>query len=926
MTDPVPAGDRSAERQHLSRGASLAFRRALLALAGISVAVAVAAATVDGLIRLRHLDVTGSAPRLLAVLALTLAGAAVLLALLERRQRELRRRRLGLAMLTVGLAILYFGQVLGYLVTASWPGPFESWIDDLPMALATPFLAIGLVQLSWPPRMTRRDLLVVLSDGILAALCLAVIWLLVVLPAQQPPTNSELSAVLIHVDPWAQYALVLAIIVMAATSRRTGALPIRQLILLQSAPLVFVVSAIAGDVIPWADRQSAITWSIVGYTVAVLLTVLFCVLPAVEAEPPSAARQRDVWSVSLPFLPLPLAALSLLWYRFAIGALPALVTTLAFTGLMTVLALNLLMRLVLAGELRSLEHLRASAELSEGTKTEWFGALMGDSREVVTVVDRDGSIVYQTPSMSAMLGYEEGALVGQRFADHLLDHSRSDLGQLLVRASHDEDDRGPHELTMLDAHGWGHDTETMIAPLRTGGGDGFVLTTRDVTDRRRLRAELVATGERDPLTGLLNREGFLAHLRDALHDGEPDMLAVALLDLEAFRDLNDGKGHDAGDEALRAVAAALDRLPRSAHTVSRIGGDEFAVLVVDDDGAEPAVGLIDRELREALARVPLTDGSQDRIHFALGYTVLADPDDTAVDLMERADLALAAARTAQARSVVRYEPTMRAALVTRLRAEADLRDALDSDRLVVHYQPVVELRTGRITSVEALARLRGTDGGMISPAEFIPRAEDLGLIHRLGQRVLQTALRDAERMATDFGREIPVAVNISSHQLDDQLIPTVTEALTLTGAPAGRLTLELTESVLATNTEAARQSLEQLRRMGCSVALDDFGTGYSSLAYLASLPVDLVKIDASFVGDLGSSTASFALVRTIVQLAQTLGLTTVAEGVESIEQADILRGMSCPGAQGYLYAAPLSITDLLLTAHVGEGVLPLINR
>lgn len=909
----------------LTTGASRTFRRSLLAIGCLGLAVALAAAVLDALDRLRVLDIAGTGPRLVAALGLTIGWVTAVLGLGERRRRELRRRRPAFLILIVGISVIYLGQVLGYLVTASRAGTFESWVDDVPMAFGIAFLAAGLIQLSWPPGMTRRDRFVVASDGVLAALGLAIIWMLVIIPAQQP-ADSEFEALFLHVDPWAQYVAVLAVLVIAATSRRTGALPIRQLILLQSAPLLFVIAAIVGDVVPTADRQSSITWSIVGYLCALVVFVGFGVSPALEAEPPGSARLRDIWSVSLPFLPLPLAALSLLWYRLQAGELPLGVVGIAFAGLLIMITVNLVMRLVLARELQEIATSRMSDQLREGTKAEWFAALVGDSRDVVTVVDRDGRIVYQTPSVRGMLGYEQGALVDRPFADLLLDHSRSDLGQLLVRASHDDGDRGPHELTLLDSRGWAHDTETVVAPLRTGGTDGFVLTTRDVTDRRRLRAELVATGARDGLTGLTNREGFLAKLREVLSRARPDTLAVAVLDLESFRDLNDGRGHDAGDEVLRAVAAALDRLPDSARSVSRTGGDEFGILITEEEGAEPEVGDIDRELRGALASVLLADGSRVRVTFALGYTVFDGRDDSAVDLMEKADLALAAARTAQTRAVVRFEPTMRAALVARLRAEADLRDALDSDRLVVHYQPVVELRSGRIESVEALARLRGADGEMISPAEFIPRAEDLGLIHRLGQKVLHTALHDSALMAAEFGREIPVAVNVSSHQLDGQLLSTVTEALASTHSPASRLTLELTESVLAENTDAARGSLEQVRRLGCSVALDDFGTGYSSLAYLASLPVDLVKIDASFVGNLGSSSASFALVRTIVQLAQTLGLTTVAEGVESIEQADILRGMSCPRAQGYLYAAPLSITDLLLTVQLGEGVLPLVKR
>ena len=242
--------------------------------------------------------------------------------------------------------------------------------------------------------------------------------------------------------------------------------------------------------------------------------------------------------------------------------------------------------------------------------------------------------------------------------------------------------------------------------------------------------------------------------------------------------------------------------------------------------------------------------------------------------------------------------------------------------MVVLYQPIVTLPDHRVFSVEALARLITPGGDVVGPAAFIPRAEELGLIGRLGLHVLDTALRDSNRISAAVGREIPVAVNVSASQVDDELPEFVAQALAAAGVPARRLILELTESLLAEGHEAFGAVLDRIRGMGCQIALDDFGTGYSSLSYLAGLPVDLMKIDKSFVGRLGTSGESFALVRTLLQLAQNLGLATVAEGVETVEQADILRGMNCTRAQGYLFARPMPLAELEAVLELGNGVLP----
>lgn len=262
---------------------------------------------------------------------------------------------------------------------------------------------------------------------------------------------------------------------------------------------------------------------------------------------------------------------------------------------------------------------------------------------------------------------------------------------------------------------------------------------------------------------------------------------------------------------------------------------------------------------------------------------------------------------------------MRTALVARLRQEAELREAIDHDRVLVYYQPIIDLATGRLAGVEALVRLRAKDGSLIPPTSFIGHAEELGLIGDLGARVLEHAVQDILVLREALGRDITVAVNVSADQIDHDLPGMVAECLAAHHTPARLLTIEVTESSLVQHVESA-SILGELRAMGCAIAIDDFGTGYSSLSYLVGLPVDELKIDRSFVGQLAQSPRSLSLVRVLLQMTMTLGLYVVAEGVETVEQADLLRGMGCQMAQGFLYAEPLPLPQLLEFVAEHHGV------
>lgn len=918
---PVGRAVMSASPERWARAAPRSLQRTWTWLCALSLVVALTAVAFDLLARGAILSSDGVVPRLLTAGAL--AGLAVVLAWsgLERRGRDLPRHRLALTLFVLGNALLYGGQVLGYVFIAQDGGVFPGWVEAIPLLVAGPLLAVGMLLLTWPPGLSRAELWGVFRDTALATTGLLTIWLTLVVPVQRA-SPQEVGGLLSDFDAWTQFLGFVALAMVAATSRRSGSLPIVQLILLEGGVLIYLVSDILGHAIPVADRASSVTYSVIGYCVSAYVVMRFAVRPALETDPPKGARLRDAWSYVIPYLPIPLAGVALL----ATWAINGTVTSAALAAgvALVILAASVLLldRLALARDRRAAHDRRMVAGLLESANSAWFAALIGDTQDLVTVVDRDGRVVYQTPSLLPVLGYEPGTFDGRPFAELAEGVKRRDLAQLLLRATLDASDRGPHDMLLVGLDGTRHFAETMVTPLTTDGGDGYVLTSRDVTDRRRLRSEFADSSLRDHLTQLANREGFLARLRAEVPAAVPGTLAVALLDLTAFRDLNDSRGHEAGDQVLRAVSESLVRLSEEVHAVARTGPDEFGLIIVADP-VEQSLGAVERELDSSLSAVLLPDGRVQRVDFDFGYTVKDAVGTTSSDLIEEADLALAEARSLPTNTVVRFDPRMRSALVDRLRAEADLRDALSNGRIVTHYQPIVDLGTGRIHGVEALARMRATDQTLVPPALFIPVAESLGLIDQVGQAVLSQALRDLARL--NEGRDSPmtVSVNVSADQVDDTLVAVVREALEENTIPASWLVLELTETALAESRVHAREVLDDLRNLGCAIALDDFGTGYSSMAYLADLPVDRLKIDRSFVGSLGASKKSQVLVRTLLQLSRSLGLMAVAEGVETLEQADLLRGMECQRGQGYLFGRPMSIDDLLLMLDVTGGLLPL---
>ncbi|MCA0032033.1 putative bifunctional diguanylate cyclase/phosphodiesterase [Mesorhizobium sp. B263B2A] len=450
------------------------------------------------------------------------------------------------------------------------------------------------------------------------------------------------------------------------------------------------------------------------------------------------------------------------------------------------------------------------------------------------------------------------------------------------------------------------DGRTILVTRRPMSGGGWVATFDDVTERRRTEERMTHLAHHDTLTGLPNRSMFRERLDFALEDAAATPLAVFSLDLDRFKAINDTWGHPAGDWLLKCVAERLQRCLRNeTDIVARFGGDEFVVMQSNFKGIANAEKMAKR-IVEAISK-PFRDENRDmHVGISLGIAVFPDDGRDADALLKNADTALYRAKS-EGRNLYRFfEPEMDAMVQTRRALEVDLETALPRQELDLDFQPIMNIASGEITGAEALMRWHSPARGTVAPDQFIPVAEDTGLIVPLGE----WALRKACAAAAGWPPGLRIAVNVSAVQLrSDGFARSVISALAFSGVSAGQLELEITETVLMDESKAVLKALRQLRNLGIRIALDDFGTGYSSLGYLRRFPVDKIKIDRSFIRDLGNRDTA-AIVRTIIGLGTELGIVVTAEGVETEVQLDMLRDNGCTEAQGYLIGVPSKAADI----------------
>ena len=552
----------------------------------------------------------------------------------------------------------------------------------------------------------------------------------------------------------------------------------------------------------------------------------------------------------------------------------------------------------------------------------------------VVSTDEAGNVTFLNLVAEQMVGWSKHEAAGRTLAEvvRILDattraHTPSPL---LVARTKTETVQPPSNYVLIRRDGLETPVEASVAPIRDREGqiNGAVIVFRDVAEARAMAQQILHSAQHDFLTGLPNRVLLNDRVTQALSLAERHLQKVAVLffDLDGFKHINDSLGHPVGDRLLQSVAMRLHNCLRSSDTVSRQGGDEFVVLLSELKHPEDAA-VAARRLLEAVAEAHVIDQQILHVTTSIGVSVYPDDGLDAETLIKNADMAMYQAKEAGRQSYKFFTPAMNVRAIERQFIEEGLRRALEQEELSLHYQPKISLKTGRITGAEALIRWTHPVRGPIPPAQFIPVAEDCGLIVTIGNWVLREACRQA-RAWIDAGLPLPtVAVNISAMELRRaSFVEGVLAALKDTGLEPSCLELELTESVLMQRADATEAIFGKLRARGVHLAIDDFGTGYSSLSYLNKFSMDSLKIDQSFVREITVTPQETTIVEAVISLGRSLRLKVVAEGVETREELAFLRAHQCDQAQGYLFGRPVPAREFekVLAANASlDGLRPL---
>ena len=555
-----------------------------------------------------------------------------------------------------------------------------------------------------------------------------------------------------------------------------------------------------------------------------------------------------------------------------------------------------------------------------------FRSLIQNSSDVTMIIGEESEFRYVSPAVKDLLHYEPEQLIGRNSTDFVHPEDLDSVRRMLGGEFQSRPGTAILEFRMVRRDGTARDVEAVVSNQthRTSVA-GYVANIRDITERKKFEALLAHRALHDPLTGLANRQLILDRAQQMLvrarRTGVP--VAALFIDLDNFKDSNDSLGHGAGDQLLQLVAGRLLGILRSGDTVGRLGGDEFVILaegVSFASGPEMIAERVHQVLKPAF-HLPGTDGMSISISASIGIAVGDRP--SAEDLLRDADIALYRAKGAGRDQSVLFERAMQSEAKERLALKSDLESALDHDEFTLLFHPIFDLDGIEIQAVESLLRWQHPTKGTITPDVFIPVLEEGGLIVDVGRWVLNESCREAATWHQQ-GHHTSISVNVSMRQLEsDRLFDDVRDALAAHDLDPAMLILEVTESTLMRDSVATVARLHSLKQLGVKVAIDDFGTGYSSLAYLRQFPVDVLKIDRSFVADMNRSPDAAALIHTLIELGRTLGLVTLAEGIETHEQLEGLLAEQCDHGQGFLLSAPVLASEmarLLETAGAGDPV------
>lgn len=552
-----------------------------------------------------------------------------------------------------------------------------------------------------------------------------------------------------------------------------------------------------------------------------------------------------------------------------------------------------------------------------------YASLIKNASDVIVICGPDGQLRFASPAAQRTLGVDPEAVVGRSLLDLWTDGERDRLAAFLTEVAASARGRvvGPIEL-VLEAGERRGTLECVGSNLTDDPAiGGLALNLRDVSERKVLEEQLRKLAFHDPLTLLANRSLFWNRVEHALALAQRTQqhVAVMFLDLDNFKNVNDSLGHDAGDRLLQAAAQRLVKSTRPSDTVARLGGDEFAILLEglrNESDVERIAGPISASFSQPL----LVDGRETETTASIGVAC-SRPGDDAEQLLRNADIAMYNAKAAGKARCVVFQPHMQEQLHDRLRLEQDIDRALTRNEFFVEFQPVVDLKTRELLGVEALVRWQHPERGRVMPGSFIPVAEESARIVEIGRQVLVDACRQVHAWSESLshGHGLRVAVNISGRHLQQgDLISDVRHALEVSGLDPESLVIELTESTIMQNTEANLDRFRELKALGVRLAIDDFGVGYSSLSYLHRFPIDILKIDRAFVSRLTEQDGGPELARAVVMLGATLGLETVAEGIENEAQVRSLLDLGCVAGQGFLFASSCTLEEIGRTAFMAR--------
>jgi len=822
--------------------------------------------------------------------------------LILKAARRAADRRAEAGWLAIGLAMVVYliGDALfaafDLLATAApYPGP-----ADVAYVIYYPIMVVALLSFpSAPGAHTERRRLAI-DSAIMVIGAAMVVWQSVVQPTLLA-AGDPLETILTLGYPGGDIVLVFGIAAIAL--RRPTGLDPRALVALVGGLVLMLAADIGFGQLSLVNLASTQHWTDVLYMASTVAIATAAYLQW-RATPRSSAAVSPAVPRALVYLPyLALAAGFGTLVLTAIGpdhgALPGLLVGAVLLTTLVLVRQEMVLR----------ENGRLVTDETRRQSEARFRSLAAQASDAIALVTPEGIVIDATEAATQALGLRAASLIGRPIAS--LAHA-DDAAPLMSFIADTAARRASS--TMLEWRLWSGDgawrqVETVAANLLDDPSIGaIVLTTRDVRERKALERQLQQVALRDVLTGLANRALFLDRLDRALTQDQDEgrTTVVLVLNLDGFKRFNDSLGHPTGDRLLQDVARRLAQTVRAADTCARLAGDEFGLLL--DGSATPEDGLVAAERINAALREPL-EIAHTAVHVTarIGIAVSSTALDAPSPLLRAASIAMAHARDGQHDGVAVFEPAMLEVLEGRFELESELRLALTRDELVLQYQPILSLATGELVSAEALVRWDHPIRGRLAPSVFIPMAEETDLIDGIGKWVLRTAVTEVARWAKTAPAVVPrVSVNLSPHQVADPELPwTVQAALSQAGASPAWLTLELTEGLLMENSSAVLERLHAIRSLGVSLSIDDFGTGYSSLAYLQQFPMTHLKIDRSFVTPLDDPANGAGIVKAIVEIGHALGLSTVAEGIETLAQLQRLQALGCDLGQGYLLARPL---------------------